>query len=153
MTIEMVVPFFDFGTPPFKRLVGLFRREIFKEVAKSNLKGLIFTYVWAFDLKSEDKYIDSIGKIFKNAKADIYYVELETDLTERLKRNKTAERLERKPTKRNLEVSEAGLLEDEKKHRMNTRENEFHRKNYLKINNTKLSAKAVAEEIQKEFKL
>jgi len=34
MTIELVVPFFDFGTPAFRRLVNLFRREIFKEVAK-----------------------------------------------------------------------------------------------------------------------
>ena len=153
MTIELVVPFFDFGTPAFSRLVLLLRREIFKEVAKSNLKGLMFTYVWAFDLESEEKYIESITRIFKKAKADIYYVELEADLPERLKRNKTAERLEHKPTKRNLKLSEAGLLKDEKKHRMNTKKNEFQRKNYININNTNLSAKKVAGMIKKKFEL
>ena len=48
-TIDLVLPFFEFGTPPFSRLVGEFRRRIFEEVAASELPGLIFTYVWAFD--------------------------------------------------------------------------------------------------------
>lgn len=153
MTIELVVPFFDFGTKAHNRLVGLFRRSIFKEVAKSNLKGLIFTFVWAFNLESEEKYVDKIVKIFKDAGAKIFYVELEANLEERLRRNKTAERLEHKPTKRDTESSERILLEHERDYRFNTKKNEFHRKNYLKINNTNLSAKKVAEMIKKEFKL
>ena len=43
-TIDLVLRFFDFGTPPFHRLVGEFRRRIFEEVAASDLAGLIFTY-------------------------------------------------------------------------------------------------------------
>lgn len=153
MTIELVVPFFDFGTPTFGRLVGLFRREIFKEVAKSSLEGMIFTFVWAFNLKSEKKYIDNVVKIFEDQGAKIYYVELEADLKERLKRNKTTERLKNKPTKRDLKLSEKLLLEHEEKHRFNTYENEFHRKSYIKINNTKLTAKEVAEMVKNEFNL
>ena len=45
------------------------------------------------------------------------------------------------------------LLEHERDYRFNTKKNEFHRQNYLKINNTNLSAKKVAEMIKKEFKL
>ncbi len=45
MTIELVSPFFSYGTPAGKRLVSLFRHEIFEEVSKSNLAGLIFTFV------------------------------------------------------------------------------------------------------------
>jgi hypothetical protein len=48
-TIDLVLRFFEYGTPPFQRLVGEFRRRIFEEVAASDLPGLIFTYVWAFD--------------------------------------------------------------------------------------------------------
>ena len=153
MTIELVVPFFYFGTKSHNRLVGLFRREIFKEVAKSNLEGLIFTFVWAFNLKSEEKYVDKIIKVFQDVGAKIYYVELEANLQERLRRNKTAERLEHKPTKRDLESSERILLEHERDYRFNTKKNEFHRKNYLKINNTNLSAKKVAGMIEKKFEL
>ena len=153
MTIELVAPFFNFGSPSFARLVNLFRREIFKEVAKSNLEGLIFTFVWAFDLKSEEKYINEAAKIFQNQGADIYYIELEANLKERLKRNKTAKRLEHKPTKRDIKLSEKILLKHEEKHRFNTNENEFRKKNYIKINNTKLSAKKTAIIIKKKLKL
>ena len=52
MTIELVSPFFSYGTPQGKRLVSLFRQEIFEEVAKSDLPGLIFTFVWALDAES-----------------------------------------------------------------------------------------------------
>jgi len=37
MTIELVAPFFSYGTETGKRLVKLFRKEIFEEVAKSDL--------------------------------------------------------------------------------------------------------------------
>lgn len=153
MTIELVAPFFYFGTKSFNRLVTLFRKEIFKEVAKSDLKGIIFTFVWAFNLPSEEKYLKKVLKVFEAEKADIYFVELEADIKERLKRNKTAERLEHKPTKRDLKKSEYFLLEDEKKIRMNSNPGEIKRKNYLKINNTNLTAKKVAQLIRKEFNL
>ncbi len=32
-TIDLVLRFFEFGTPPFQRLVGEFRRRMFEEVA------------------------------------------------------------------------------------------------------------------------
>lgn len=153
MSIELVVPFFDFGTKSFNRLVTLFRKEIFKEVANSNLKGIIFTFVWDFNLPSEKKYLNNIERIFKKVNAKIYYVELETNLSERLKRNKTAHRLDHKPTKRDVEKSEFHLLEDEKKHRMNSEKNEVHKKNYFKINNTRLSAKKTAQLIKEKFQL
>ena len=49
LSIEAVLPVFEFGTPAFGRLVGEFRERVFVEVAESDLPGLIFTYVWAFD--------------------------------------------------------------------------------------------------------
>jgi len=58
MTIDLVLPFFDFGHPSFQRLVGEFRRRVFEEVAASDLPGLIFTFVWALDLKADRKFID-----------------------------------------------------------------------------------------------
>lgn len=45
MTIDLVARFFRYGTEEGKRLVNLFRQEIFEAVAKSDLPGLIFTYV------------------------------------------------------------------------------------------------------------
>ncbi|EOO76257.1 hypothetical protein IIC_01572 [Bacillus cereus VD021] len=53
MTIDLVSPFFDYSTKEAKRLVSLLRNELFEEVSKSDLYGMIFTYVWAFDLQSD----------------------------------------------------------------------------------------------------
>ena len=48
MTIDLVLPFFEFGAAPFQRLVTDFRRQIVEEVAASTLPGLLFTSVCAF---------------------------------------------------------------------------------------------------------
>ncbi|WP_102027608.1 AAA family ATPase [Salirhabdus sp. Marseille-P4669] len=153
MTIDLVLNFFEYGTPPFKRLVNSFRNEILTEVANSDLPGVIFTYVWAFDMKEDWESVDRITNIFEAKGNDVYYVELEADVEERLKRNVTTNRLENKPTKRNIEMSEKDLLTTYQSHRLNSNENEINRKNYLKINNTKRSAIDVAKEIKDRFQL
>lgn len=153
MTIELVLPFFYYESPSFQKLVNLFRKEIFKEVAKSDLYGIIFTFVWAFNLKSDEKYVNNVVRIFKKARGEIYYVELEAGLRERLKRNKGLNRLQHKPSKRDTESSEKYMLYHVKHCRFNTNEKEFKRKNYIKINNSRLSAKDTAKLIKAKFNL
>ena len=153
MTIELVSPFFSYGTESGRRLVNLFRDEIFKEVAASDLKGLIFTYVWYFDEQADWDYIEKLSKIFKDKGGEIYFVELEADVDERVKRNKTEHRLNHKPTKRNVGRSEQQLKESVVNHRLNSEEGEIKEKNYLRINNTNLDPVAVAGQIKEKFRL
>lgn len=151
MTIELALNFFNFGDPSFHKLVSSFRSQIFEEVSKSNLKGLIFTYVWAFDLPEDKKYIE---QVVNNFKADnVFYVELEAELEKRLVRNKSESRLEEKPSKRDLVESEKMLLFHDNKHKLNSDSLYFsNEKNYLRIDSTNLSALEVAETIQRTFK-
>lgn len=153
MTIELVLPFFEMNSPSFKKLVKSFRIQMFNEVAKSKLEGMIFTYVWELDQKSDCDFVDDIIKIFEKENASVYYVELEADIKERLKRNKLPHRLKHKPSKMNLKVSEDELLETDREYVLNSKTNEFHRKNYLKINNTRLNTKETAMMIKKKFNL
>lgn len=153
MTIELVSNYFSYGTPTGKRLVTLFREEIFKEVVASDLEGLIFTYLWYFDAQEDWDYIESVVKIFRDKGAEIYFVELEAHLEERLRRNKTEHRLAHKPTKRNIEWSEQKLKESDSTHRSNSLEGEIKEKNYIRINNTDLSPELVAQKIKAEFNL
>jgi hypothetical protein len=153
MTIELVNHFFDYGTKAGNRLVHLFRQEIFEEVSKSDLYGLIFTYVWAFDLQADWDYVDKICHIFESKRGTVYFVELEADLAERIERNKSPHRLEHKPTKRNIEWSERNLKVTAEQHRLNSLKGEITRENYIKINNTNLSAKEVAKIIKEKFRL
>ena len=153
MTIELVTPFFSYGTETGKRLVGLFRQEIFEEVSKSDLEGLIFTYVWAFDQQSDWDYVDKVCNLFESRGGTVYFVELEADLDERLERNKTPNRLAHKPTKRNLERSERDLKNTMEKYRLNSIEGEIKRENYIRINNSNLSPEEVAIIIKEKFQL
>ena len=153
MTIDLVNPFFDYGTSEGKRLVNLFREEIFKEVAKSNLYGLIFTFVWAFDMKSDWDYVDRVCEIFESNGGTVYFVELEADMDTRLERNKTPHRLIHKPSKRNIDWSEKDLLDSIGKHRLNSLKDEIKREHYLRINNTNKTAEEVAKLIKERFHL
>lgn len=151
MTIDLVSHFFDYGTKEGKRLVNLFRREIFEEVSKSNLYGMIFTYVWAFNLQDDWDYVNQVVQLFESRGGTVYFVELEAELEERLERNKSSNRLEHKPSKRNIEWSEVDLKKSMKKYRLNSLEGEINYSNYIKINNTNLSADEVAKIIKDKF--
>jgi hypothetical protein len=153
MTIDLVSHFFDYGTKEGKRLVNLFRREIFEEVSKSNLYGMIFTYVWAFNLQDDWDYVNQVVQLIESRGGTVYFVELEAELEERLERNKSSNRLEHKPSKRNIEWSEDDLKKSMKKYRLNSLEGEINYSNYIKINNTNLSAEEVAKSIKDKFKL
>ncbi len=153
MTIELVSNYFNFDTPTGKRLVKLFREEIFKAVASSDLEGLIFTYLWYFDQKEDWDYMEGIKNIFIEKGAEIYYVELEANIEERLKRNKTEHRLRHKPTKRNIKWSENQVKESALNHRANSKDGEIKENNYIRINNTDTEPSVVAQKIKDRFKL
>lgn len=153
MTIDLVNHFFDYSTKEGKRLVTLFRQEIFEEVSKSNLYGMIFTYVWMFDQESDWDYVKRLSQLFESRGGAVYYIELEADLEERLERNKTPNRLEHKPKKRDIEWSENDLKSTMEKHRLNSLEDEIVFPNYIKINNTNLSAEEVAKIVKLKFDL
>ncbi|WP_409369630.1 AAA family ATPase [Lysinibacillus sp. 38-6] len=153
MTIDLVGQFFDYGTKAGKRLVNLFRQEIFEEVANSDLAGMIFTYVWAFNLQEDWDYVQQVVQLFESKGGTVYYVELESDLEERLQRNTSTNRLEHKSSKRNIEWSEKDLLQSMDKYRLNSFEGEISFANYIKINNTNIRAEEVAKIVKETFQL
>lgn len=151
MTIDLILNFFSFGQPQFHRLVGEFRRRIFEEVAASDLPGLIFTYVWALDQASDKVFIDETCDLFRERGGEVYFVELEAELSERLRRNETEFRLAQKPSKRQLEESRRGLLEHNQRYKLNSADDFFYEENYMKVNNTNLSASETAQKIADTF--
>src|SRR3970040_2232346 len=120
MTIDLILEFFPYGHEKFNTLVSEFRQRIFEEVATNELSGMIFTYVWALDQPGDKEQIDSYCEIFRKHGANIYFVELEADLDERLERNKGEFRLLKKTSKRDTARSETHLLNTEKQYKMNS---------------------------------
>lgn len=145
MSLELVNQFFDFGTPHFRNLDKKVRFDIFKEIAKSDIEGLIFTMVIAFNEKEDEEYIDEIISVFDKRNPRICLVELVCTLEERLIRNRHENRLKSKPSKRDVEASEKRLLHHEEKYRMNSLNEDFPTKKIFKVENTNLTANEVAK--------
>ena len=150
MTIEPVIEIFGrFDGKTSNRL----REVIFEEFSVSDNYGLIFTYLWAFDMESDWNYIAYVRDIFEKQGATIYCAELVAPQEIRLKRNVTENRLKHKASKRDIETSNRRVLDDDEKYRCVSNEGEVPFENYIKIDNTNIGADVVAEMIKDSFSL
>lgn len=152
LSIEAVWPVFSFGTKPFGRLVTGLRENMMREVANSDLPGVIFTYVWAFDQPGELKYVQRLMSIFEEGGGRSVFVELTADLDTRLERNEGADRLAAKPSKRNVEASRQHMRDVDEKFRL-TSDGGFPFAEHLLIDNTAVSPSEVAGRIATHFDL
>ena len=153
MSIDMVLPFFDYGTPSFTRLVETFRMSVFEEVAASSLPGLIFTFVWAFNLPSEDATIAKYSAPFVQRGGRVLFAELEASLEERLRRNKTELRLTEKPSKRDVHLSEKRLLEHEQTYTFTSGGRYDSDPSWMRLDITHLSPRDAGDAIIERFSL
>lgn len=150
MMIEPVLEIFGYFNG---KAITRMREVIFEEFANSEHYGLIFTYMWAFDQQSDWDYVEYVCNIFRKHNADIYYVELVAHQTIRLQRNATENRLKNKASKRDIEMSNQRLINNDNKYRCVSNDGEIPYDNYIKIDNTNLSAEIVARTIKGQFGL
>lgn len=144
MMIEPVIEIFDsFDGNVIQRL----REVIFEEFLRSDQEGMIFTFMWAFDMPSDREYIMNVAKKFD----EVYCVELVADQSVRLERNRTENRLKNKASKRDLSISDQRLIREDTNHRLVSLEGEIPFENYLRIDNTNLAPDAVAKIIKEQF--
>ena len=146
MMIEPVIEIFG----KFKGETILKLREIIFDdfVNDDENEGMIHTFMWAFEMKSDWEYVENLVKKFD----EVYCVELIASQEVRLERNKTENRLVNKASKRDIEASNKRLLKEDL-HRLVSNEGEIPFKNYLRINNENIEAKDFAQKIKETFNL
>jgi len=149
-TIELLLDVFDYGTPPFRTLNGEFRRRVIEEAATAGT-DLVFTFVFDLDLAEEADWLADLTAPYGDRVA---VVELLADLDTRLARNRTEHRLAEKKSKRDLDWSDANVLELEAAYRMTSSpgvdapgERLLARWPHLRIDNTELGTDEVADRI------
>ena len=71
LTIDAVEPVFEFGTPPFWKLVHLFRVETIAEAARVGC-NLIYTFCYAKD--SDDAHVAEVTKVVEENGGEIWFV-------------------------------------------------------------------------------
>lgn len=154
MSIELTRKLFDYSEPEWSILNGSIRQTVFELFAKGDFPGLIFTYMCDFDMQSEFDYLNSVISLFKDNGAKCHVVELCANFDVRLERNKSENRLLHKESKRDLEWSEREMRKNSEKHRLNSYDAEkLPFESYLKIDNTNVEPKNVAEIIKVHFSL
>jgi hypothetical protein len=153
MTVEPVLDIFEFGSAPFARLVGEFRRRVIEEALAAGLPGLVFTMVWGLDLTEDRELVSSYVHLVEAAGGRVSFVELYAGLGERLERNRTALRLSEKRSKRDLEFSHGNVLELEENYVMSTgagatlADELLAAHEYLRLDNTDVPASEAARRI------
>ncbi len=151
-TIEPLAEIFGHGTPAFDTLNSEWRTRVIEEAARHG-HSLVFTFVWDLASKDERDWVTQLVAPYEDAGGEVVVVELAADLSTRLRRNRTEERLASKPSKRDLDWSHANVLEMES-FTMNTHPGsrlpahdflDAHR--YLRIDTTALTAGETAAHI------
>ena len=154
MMIEPVLEVFGSFRPD---VIAKLRSVIFEEFAKSDQYGLIFTFIWAFDVPYDEAYVRRLSEMYEAAGAQVDYVELVAPQDVRLVRNRTENRLQHKASKRDVALSEARFLDAEERYRVVSEPGEVVRRlaiapeRYLRIDNTNLDPDAAAEMIVDHF--
>lgn len=152
MSIELTRQLFARSEKEWRVLNETIRQTVFELFAKGDFPGLIFTYMCAFDFKSDIDYLLNLTTLFKSNGADCYVVELCADFEERIIRNRSENRLLHKESKRDLEFSEAEMRKTNSEYRLNSYDGEILPfENYIKIDNTSLSPEETAGRIKSHF--
>ena len=159
MAIEPVIEIFgyyDWETIALggfnSQVIDELREVIFREFARSDLLGMIFTYMWAFDHPGDWEYIEHVKDIFRPCGAEFYCAELIAPQEIRLERNATENRIRNKPSKADVALS-SERLKKEDGCRLVSREGEVPFEHYLRIDNSSLPAAEAARLIKESFRL
>lgn len=148
MSIEPVIALFgSYNGKVTERL----RSVMFEEFLHSGQYGLIFTYVWAFNSQADWEYVEKLSKMYREAGAEVDYVELIADREIRMERNRTENRLREKPSKRDIALSEQLIRHAEEKYRCVSEEGEIPYENYLRLHTDSLSPEEAARQIADHF--
>jgi hypothetical protein len=161
MSVEPILEVFEFGSPPFGRLVTEIRRRVVEEAVGCDLAGLIFTYVWALDDADEARQVSGFVETVERGGGTAHFVELTAPFEVRRGRNVTELRREHKRTHRDEELSDR-ILHDLERYVLNTSGRGdvpdeaaavIGGRDYVRIDNTHLSAAEVACRVVEAFGL
>jgi hypothetical protein len=160
MSVEPILEIFDFGTPPYGRLVGEIRRRVVEEAVAEGLPGLVFTFVWALEQEGDARLVSGLVDIVERGGGTVHFVELAAPFDVRRARNVTELRREHKRTHRDADLSDR-ILHDLERYVLNSPEqgapepaaSVLAGRDFVRIDNTHLSAADVARQVVKELDL
>lgn len=121
LTAEPVAALFGWGGRRFGRMAHALRELLLDEAARDpSIPGVVFTFVWAFDLPEDTAAMQSYAARFTDRGGRVLFVELLASLPARIAREGSAFRVGLKPVHADVEAARARQLEIDARHRMNS---------------------------------
>lgn len=159
-TLDLFANFLGYVPATF-RLSDLTRKQLFQAFVdnqETNLvTHLIFTVMVGFDQAYDVQFLEEIAGIFQQARQEVYFIQLYSDLAIRKERNTHPDRLAAKPSKRDIPHSQAELLAAAEKYQLNIPQEELARLfpgvQTLTIDNSHLTPIETATRIKEAFSL
>lgn len=152
MTIDLALEFFEHGTPDFNALVPELRRTLVRAAAASDLTGMIFTFVWCFDLPEDKAFLDELRDIVAEGGGKKFYAELQADIEVCVSRHRSLNRASHKP-KLVKAVTEEGLRRNASQRRRDSNSDFPYPDRHFKIDNTYIVPQDAARQIAGAFGL
>jgi RNase adaptor protein for sRNA GlmZ degradation len=142
LSIDAILPVFEFGSKSFGRLIELIRVETIREAAREKI-DLIYTFCYAKDF--DDRHVQKITEITEENGGEVCFVLLKADRDE-LNRRVTEESRRRMGKAKTVEMMDYFHETYDLMSPVPERES-------LIIDNTNLSAEETAQQIIKHFNL
>ncbi len=143
LTNDLLDSVLEFGKGSYFRFNNKIRLELLEEAAKQKVKGVIFTFCYGFP--HDNKWVKKLINRIERNKGKICFVHLYSDKSELLKRVKSTSR------------KRYNKIKTKRKLHKNLKKHDFFTSipfvNSLKIDNTKISPKSVAQKIKYYYKL
>ncbi len=152
MTAEPVAALFGWGTEAYGEAAAETRLLLLaKALAQPGMPSIVFTFVWAFDLEADNRFVEKLADLFESKGRRVFFVELTATLQARISREGTPLRLSLKPAKHDVERAKALHLEADRKYRMNSNGDFPYPGRHLVINTERQSPAESAELIIQHF--
>lgn len=148
LTVDLAHSLFPFGTKEYSDFVQKIRLDIFEAVARSNMKGMIFTFVYGVETwggRTDDAFVRKVMRVIQKNNGEILFVKLLCSDAELYKRVKHPSR------KAYAKLHQVNVLKSLMKKYKLQETIPFGRQ--LIIDNTHLSAKKVAAQIKRQYQL
>lgn len=121
MTGEPVAALFGWGNERYSQVASELRLMLFARALELQTpKGIIFTFVWAFNLASDHQFVTDIVTLFKSKGRHVRFVELLASRETRIAREGTPLRLALKAAHRDVQKARSMHAELDVKYQMNS---------------------------------
>jgi cytidylate kinase len=144
MIIDIMDSMFGYGTKAFHQ-GRIDATDYLIRSSFSNNMSLILTRTFNFADKNDHTYLEMLKGVARDHAVSLYLVELDSNLSVRLYRNRTENRLKYKPSKHDIELSEQRLIETSKSFIYSIPENRKKGLHYIYIENSFIEVEEVSD--------